>query len=187
MTPTVPGYVQRYTRILRALEVLVFYPDGLPLAQLAEELGAKPADLRAEILAYYTAEPAAPGGYRLPGIGWVSPTGEEEDPWTAEVLVLTDQRALAELGAVRMTTAEMAAVWRAGQILAEYEPDNTVLAEALEKLGEGWLSGPQTSSGPGSEHVAEIRSAIADRRSLRITYPGSGAQECPPGWSTLIG
>ena len=116
MGATVPGYVRRYTRVLRALEVLWYYPEGLPLVQLAEELGAKPSDLREEILAYYTAEPAAAAGYRLPGIGWISPTGEEVDPGTAEVVVLTDPGALAELGVVRLTPDEMATIWRAGFI-----------------------------------------------------------------------
>jgi proteasome accessory factor C len=180
MAATLPGYVHRYTRILRALEVLSYYPDGLPLAQLAAELGATPADLREEILAYYTAEPAAGAGYRLPGVGWVSPTGEEVDPEVAEIVVLTDPQALADLGAVRLTTEQMAGVWRAGRILAEYEPDNQVLEQALDVLAEGWLGGPLAESDPGAGLVAQIRDAIKHRHQLRFTY----AREFRPGIAT---
>ncbi len=182
MSDSVPGYVQRYTRILRALDVLAYYPDGLPLRQLADELGATTKDLRDEILAYYTAEPAAPGAYRLPGLAWVSPSGEEDDPATAEVVMLTDRAALAELGVVRMSTNEMAAIWRAGRILAEYEPDNEVLAQALDVLARDWLHGPSASVDPGSEHVSRIRDAIDARQRLEITYQ----REWRPGGSTRV-
>lgn len=179
----VPGYVKRYSRILRALEVLSFYPDGLPLAQLADELGAKPAELRREILAYYTAEPAAGSGYTMPGIGFLSPTGEDDDPYTAEMVVLTDPGVLAELGAVRLTATEMAAVWRAGRILAEYEPDNRVLAEGLEVLADGWLNVSQDAEDdPGSASVAAIREAIAKRQRIRFRY----ARVWRPGITTRV-
>lgn len=177
----VPGYVQRYSRILRALEVLSYYPDGLPLAQLADELGVTVPDLRQEILAYYTAEPAAGSGYTMPGIGFLSPAGEDDDPSTAEVVVLTDPQALAELGVVRLTTTEMAAVWRAGRILAEYEPDNGVLAAGLRVLADGWLNEPKdTLDDAGSSCVAVIRQAIAQRRRIRFRY----ARVWRPGIST---
>ena len=178
----VPGYVERYTRILRAVEVLSFYPDGLPLAQLAQELEVPVDDLRAEILAYYTAEPAVGAGHRMPGIGWVSSTGEEEDPRTAEVVVLTEPQALADLGVLRFTTAELAGVWRAGRILSEYEPDNAVLSEALDVLADGWLTGPLDAEEPGADRVAAIRDAIGARHKLRIRY----AREWRPGVSDRV-
>lgn len=182
MAGRAPVYVRRYTRILQALQVLSFYPDGLPLTQLAEELGASTDDLREEILAYYTAEPAAGAGYRLPGVGWISPTGEDEDPAVAELVVLTDPQVLADLGAVRLTTQEMAGVWRAGRILAEYEPDNEVLEQALDVVANGWLYGPLVDADPGSDHVAVIRDAIEQRRRIRITY----ARAWRPGISTRV-
>jgi proteasome accessory factor C len=176
----VPGYVRRYTRILRALQVLSYYPDGLPMSQLAEELGVEPDELRAEILTYYTAQPAAASVYTLPGIGWVTPNGEDEDPWTAEVVVLTDPKALEDLGVVRMSTREMAEVWRAGRILAEYEPENQTLKDALDVLADGWLAGPRAEQDPASAMVAVLRKAKSEQRRVRFRY----AREWEPGIST---
>jgi len=177
MASGVPGYVRRYTRVLRALEVLAYYPDGLPLQQLAEELGTTPDALRTEILAYYLAEPASGAGAPMPGVGWLSPSGTEDDPALAELVVLTNPQALADLGVVRMTVDEMATVWRAGRILASYEPDNEVLAEALDVLGEGWFDGPAAEAEPGAELVSVVRAAIEGRQRISMTY----AREWRPG------
>jgi hypothetical protein len=182
---SIPGFVHRYTRILDALEVLRHYPDGLPLAQLADELRTPVDDLRTEILAYYTAEPAVAEHYRLPGIAWLSPSGEEEDPRTAEVIVLTEPGALAELGAARLTVQDMAGIWRAGRVLLDYEPNNEALASALEVLAAEWLEGPEADAEPGADQVATIRGAIEQRRRLRFRYerqwrPGISDREIDP-------
>lgn len=176
---SVPGFVRRYTRILDALEILRYYPDGLPLGQLAAELGADVGDLRTEILAYYTAEPAASEHYQLPGIAWLSPSGQEDDPSTAEMIALTDPDALADLGVVRLTVEDMARIWRAGRLLLDYEPDNEVLDSALEVLANKWLEGPPADPEPGAEQVARIREAIEHRQRLRFRY----ARQWRPGVS----
>lgn len=178
----VPAFVYRYTRILDVLEVLQHYPDGLPLAQLAEELGAKVDELRTEILAYYNAEPAVLTDHWLPRIAWLSPSGEDDDPHTAEVIVLTEPTALAELGVARLTAKEMAGIWRAGSALLEYEPDNEVLAAALDVLAEQWLEGSKVEAEQGSDQVAAIREGIDQRRRLRFDY----ARAWRPGVSQRV-
>ena len=179
-----PGYVHRYTRILEALRILADHEDGLPLSQLADELGVEPNKLREELLAYYTAEPAAGIGIgqRLPGIDWLTAGGEEEDPNTAEIVVLTDLQAFDGMGAVRYSPAELAAVWRTGRLLAQYEPENTVLATALDRLAKEWLDGASPEADPGSEHLQDLRKAIAKRQQVQITY----SRQWRPGVVTRV-
>ena len=181
----VPSFVHRYTRILDALEILQHHPDGLPLQHLAAELGTSADDLRTEILAYYTAEPASSEHYRLPGIAWLSPSGEEDDPHTADVIAVTEPTALAGLGVARLTVHEIAEIWRAGRLLLDYEPDNDVLASALQVLADKWLQGSSADAEPGAEHVAAIRRAIDERQRLRFRYarqwrPGVSDREIDP-------
>ncbi len=49
-------YARRLARVARVLELLALHPDGLRVSQLAREVGASEAELREELLAFYTAD-----------------------------------------------------------------------------------------------------------------------------------
>jgi proteasome accessory factor C len=173
-----PGYVLRYRRILDALAILARSPDGLPLTELAAELGTDAATLREEILVYYTTDPGDGAGAWLPGIDWINRLGEQEDPATAEWVVLTDPAAVAHLGSVRMTADQVAALWERGRRALEQQPDDHDLATAVDKLAAELLGVAEVPVEPGSGHVAALRSAAAQHRPVRIGYrrdwePGS--------------
>ena len=172
MTPAAT-YVRRFTRIQDAFEVLADHPQGLPLERLAQTLGATTAELREEILAFYTAEAAVDSPllqYRDPGMQFVSAAGDEADPLEADIVVVTGEP-LADLGIDRLTHAQMAELWRTGRALLTLEPDNTALAAALDVIADGWLlgTGPDVPD-PGDDWVAALRAAVEERRVVRIEY-----------------
>lgn len=170
---TSPKYVLRFGRIFSALEILANHREGLPLVQLAAELGATPREVREEILAYYCAESAVDPalGNEVPALVFENRFGEEAEPNEAEIIRLTDPGALRELGIYRHSTAEMAELWRVGRMVSQYEPDNADLTSALDAIGERWLSGTDSAPGEeGAEYIAVIRKAIEERRRLHIGY-----------------
>ena len=75
-------YAQRLAALPRALGILELHPQGLPLADLAAELGVAPADLREVFLAYYLADLVELDSFGLPVVEFFSPgadTGDEAD------------------------------------------------------------------------------------------------------------
>lgn len=170
-----PGYVQRFTRITRALQILSMHPDGLPLARLAAMVDADERHLRDEIVTYYRAEIDPEYGdiaYHRVRIGFFGPRGDEEvEPSQAEVVRVFSPEPAAEVGVTHVTLGQLARIYRAGTALLADEPDNTTLAEALRILGEVALAGmePPTTFGV-TDLTGVLRSAIENRRSVQITY-----------------
>lgn len=173
--PGTPGYVQRFTRITRALQILSMHPDGLPLARLAAMVDADEKTLRDEIVTYFRAEIDPDYGdfaYHRVRIGFFGPRGDEEvEPSEAEVVRVFSSDPAAEVGVTHVTLGQLARVYRAGAALLTDEPDNTTLAEALRILGDVALTGvePPTTYGV-TDLTGLLRSAIEDRRAVRITY-----------------
>ena len=64
----------------------------------------------------------------------------------------------------------------AEQLLAE-EPDNDVLADAVEVLRRRFLPGVLRPRHHRSRYAAALRRAIDERRRVRIVYYGHGTQE----------
>lgn len=176
-------YVERLVGLPQALEILSLHPDGLPIRDLAAELGVKPETLRDTVLAYYRMDLAEYGSdlYRLPVVEFVSPEGQPDDPYEAEVLRVESPEPERELGVEYLSAGELAALYEAGRDLLELEPANEHLREALEALHSSLLPvDPERREALGSDAAQQLAHAVAQRRKVRIEY----ARAWHPGVST---
>ena len=113
MSP-VAVYAQRLAALPRALGILELHPQGLPLADLAAELGVEPADLREVFLAYYLADLVELDSFALPVVEFFSPGADDTDDdlaaETSWVRVLTADPEH-ELGVDHLTSCQLAALY----------------------------------------------------------------------------
>lgn len=179
---TTPRYVSRVTRVARAMPILAMHPAGLPLRELAAQLGANEDELREEIRAYYVADPPVDlaGGYREPLIEFASGPVDDDtylddedypDPASAAYVRLRDLRTGLDVGVRFLSLGELAVVSRAGHDLLAREPGNTVLEAALDKLENSILDGVDRG-GPRwlGERARELRQAVREQRRVSIVY-----------------
>lgn len=181
-----PAYVHRFGRVARALHILTLHPDGLPISQLADQLGVDEKSVREEILAYYRADldPSAHAGllrdvrieFLAPGSpgddpGDTTDDTDDVDPGEAEIVRVSSHRPAEEIGVAYLTATELARVFRAGRDLLALEPENDVLAEALESLESRLLQGVEATGGQWlADRAGLFRAAIRERRKVRVLY-----------------
>lgn len=167
-------YALRIGRLPAVLELLAQHPDGLPLADLAEQVGVSPTELREDLLAYYTADvaPLLLGLSRPDVLEFLGPDGQDADPTVAEVVRIIDERPTEELGVEYVDLSELALVYAAARSLLELEPDDQDLRGAVEVLTETLLGAPQPLSGPRpwNEPLPPLRRAVEHRRRVEIVY-----------------
>ncbi len=191
---TAPKYVARLARLPRVLERLLAHPDGLPLQALADELGVPAAELREDLLAFYTADVDSVwlmGLTRPEVLEFVGADGADTDPNEAELVRLVTERPTSELGVEYVDASELALVYTAARALLDIRPDDEDLAEAVGVLTETMGVSPEEQS------VTELRTpvwnrplrplqeACAARRAVRISYsrawdPGVREREVHP-------
>jgi proteasome accessory factor C len=175
-------YAQRLAALPRALGILELHPQGLPLADLARELGVEPSDLREVFMAYYLADLVELDSFALPVIEFFAPGHEDEeadqagdDPAEAaaesqwvRVLAADPEH---ELGVDHLTAGQLAALYEAGVDLLALEPENatlrgaveafeTALAPADKPLGAQW----------GAGTAQALHRAAEEHRQVRIRY-----------------
>jgi proteasome accessory factor C len=192
MSP-VAGYARRLAVLPRALGILELHPDGLPLADLAGELGVAPEDLREVFMAYYLADLVALGSLSLPIVEFVGPgadwtdEGDVDDQSEGRAAVGPEWvRVLApdpehELGVDHLTAEQLGALYRAGTDLLALEPDNENLAAALEAFATALE--PADTGGDerrGATTAQLMHRAAEDRRRVEITY----SRQWHPGTTT---
>jgi proteasome accessory factor C len=187
-------YARRLAVLPRALGILELHPDGLPLAELASELGVDPPDLREVFMAYYLADLVALGSLSLPIVEFVGPgadrtddgeTGEDPSaesapagPEWVRVLASDPEH---ELGVDHLTAEQLGALYRAGTDLLALEPDNDTLAAALEAFATALE--PADTGGDerrGATTAQLMHRAAEDRRRVEITY----SRQWHPGTTT---
>lgn len=174
-----PKYVERFARVARAIPVLALHPAGMRLSDLAQQLNTSESDLRAEIKAYYVADPPHDlvGGYWEPVIEFASDPSvrpeEEEYPDvdTAAFVRLRDMRFGPNVGVKFLTVGALAVASRTGHELLAREPENTVLEEALDAMTGTVLDGFDRG-GPRwlGDMARQVRDAIRARHRIRIRY-----------------
>src|ERR1700749_3217471 len=94
-----PPYVQRFARLPEVFTILAAHPNGLPIAVLADRLGAPVSELRADLLAFFSADLNGFLNLTRPiSLAFVGPEGGDVDPAEAEVVRLVDERNKDEIG-----------------------------------------------------------------------------------------
>lgn len=196
---TVSTYAQRLAALPRALGILALHPQGLPLTELADELGATPDALREVFLAYYRADLVEIGRFEQPVIEFFAPgAGEpaDADPATAEWVRVVTRDPEQELGVNHLNAEQLARLWTAGSDLLALEPDNATLRAALEAFRSAvWPVEASPDAGDvgaepaGPDRTGEIarllHRAVQQRQRVRIGYvrqwrPGGGDRVIEP-------
>lgn len=185
---TVPQYATRIARLPRVFERLAAHPDGLPLAELAAELDVPAAELRDDLLAFYTADVSADwllGLTRPDVLEFLGPDGSDVDPAEAEIVRFVEETG--ELGVEYVDAAELALVHTAALALLDLEPDNADLAGAIEVLTETLLGAPGDLPrvSDANRSLPLLQEAREKRRAARIVYsrawqPGVSEREIEP-------
>ena len=181
-------YAQRVERLARAFGLLLHHPDGLTLDQLSAETGLAPATLRADLAVFMNRD--LPAAYDLAltddlGLEMLTESGEQTVSTEAARVRLTSALPLTELGLQYVAADVLGPLYRAARDLAALEPDNEVLAGAVQRLTETLLTGIDGDQPYGGETAAVLRRAAAERRRVRIDYwrawrPGTGTRVVEP-------
>jgi predicted DNA-binding transcriptional regulator YafY len=182
MSPPVARFAERIGTLSNALTILEFHPAGLPLAQLASELDTTTESLRQTLLAYYVADVAEQGDFRLPVIEFVG-SDADDDLARAEVVRVVSRDPERELGVEHLTAEQLGALHAAGSDLLSLEPDNDVLRSALEAFETSlWPVTSSDSADFGGDVAAQVNRAAQERRRVRIVY----ARAWHPGTSERV-
>jgi predicted DNA-binding transcriptional regulator YafY len=196
MTDSPATYARRVAALAGALAILELHPDGLPLRELAAELGEDPESLRQALLAYYRADVVDLPDFRLPVIEFVGPDGdaapdgdeadESDDPATAEVVRVSSADPERELGVEYLSAEQLSTLHVAGRDLLALEPDNEELRSALQAFEDGIERAAEDApERVGDELAARLNAAAQGRRQVRIAYvrtwaPGSASRVVEP-------
>lgn len=176
MTTPVAGYARRLAHVPGALLLLRLHPDGLPIARVAADLQVPEPQLREELGVFFLTDVVDPGsvGLRSCALEFLAPGPDgalaDADLAGAEVVRLTDDSPLDELGVAFLSALELGALYRAASELSALEPDNAVLAAAVARLGESVLAGVDGDGGVSDPVAADLARAVTERRRVRISY-----------------
>lgn len=187
---TSPRYVARIARLPLVFERLARHPEGVALADLAEELGTTAAELREDLLAFYTADLAGEWlSARPEALEFLGPEGAAEDPGTAGIVRIGADGPV-DLGVEYVDAGELAHVYTAALALLDIEPGNTDLADAIDVLAETMVGAgaavDATDDRPDRNRLLpDLQRAREERRVVRIVYsrawaPGVSEREVEP-------
>jgi predicted DNA-binding transcriptional regulator YafY len=182
MTAPVSRYAERVASLSLALTVLELHPSGLPLAQLAAELGITTDALRETLLAYYVVDVAERADFKLPVIEFVGSDGDD-DPASAEIVRVVSPDPERELGVKHLSAEQLGALHAAGRDLLALEPENHVLRSAMQAFETSlWPVEASGRADVGAEIAADLNRAAQQHLRVRIVY----ARAWQPGESDRI-
>ncbi|QYJ04299.1 WYL domain-containing protein [Nocardioides panacisoli] len=171
-----PQYAARVARLPEVFELLSAHPAGVPLARLAEEVGAPADELREDLLAFYSADlmegDPLLGLFRPPVLEFLGDDGAEADPHQAEVVRVVDEHPADELGVQYVDASELALVYTAASALHDIEPDED-LAAAIDVLTEtmvGREAGPEPTAARWNRALRPLQTAQRQRNAVRVVY-----------------
>lgn len=173
-----PKYAVRFARLPRVFEMLAAHPDGVPLVTLADEVGAPADELREDLLAFFTADPAETDpfhGLARPSVlEFLGDDGVDVEPAEAVIVRSSDPRAADEIGVSYVDASELALVHTAATVLAAIEPDPDLEA-AIDVLAETMQGEPgDVPELPSwNRDLPRLQSAQQRRNVVRITYSRS--------------
>ena len=181
------GYAKRLAALPRALGILELHPGGLPLADLAGELGVPADDLREVFLAYYRADLVELGDFDQPVVEFFAPGAEDDvDPQAAEWVRVVTRDPEQELGVDHLGAEQLGHLFAAGSDLLALEPDNDVLRSALDAFQSALLPAEGDEAALWRAPTArQLNQAAQEHRKVRITYsrvwrPGAGERVIEP-------
>ena len=180
-------YAKRLSALPRALGILELHPQGLPLVELADELGADPNDLREVFLAYYLADLVELGDFALPVVEFFAPgledAADEDVPVDVQWVRVLAPDPERELGVDYLNASQLAALHEAGVDLLALEPANETLREALDAFAAALQPADQPSAAFWkAETAAELHRAAEHRLRVRISY----SRQWSPGFSERV-
>jgi proteasome accessory factor C len=157
------------------LELLSDYPNGLPLDQLAQRLDAPVAELREDLFAFYAADLVEFGLHRPPAtLEFLGPDGDDVDPHEAEIIRISGDPGLDELGVQYVTAGELALLFAAARRLQDLDPEDAHLAEAVDVLAETMYGEPLGEASSSHRRWVDaldpLQEAIREHRRVRIVY-----------------
>lgn len=167
-----PVFIKRLRRVLDTLAYLTYYPDGVPVALLADRAGIGQATLLEDLeyLRFLESELRDVGMTARNVLEVVSPSGSGSHGHDAIVRLINNSAD--ELGVRDLTFGELAALFTAGTSLLAATPDDTALAAALESIAED-IYGVGASLAPDpnfDKYLPKLRDAMDQRRLVKIKY-----------------
>ncbi|MEO7981408.1 MAG: WYL domain-containing protein [Sporichthyaceae bacterium] len=179
MSP-VAVYATRLAALPRALGILELHPQGLPLSELATELGLAADDLREVFMAYYLADLVELGSLALPVVEFFAPgdgaggrpgEGDDDVPAHAQWVRVIGADPEHELGVDHLTATQLAALHAAGVDLLALEPGNLALRDAVEAFEAALapVDAPEAAQW-GADTAQALHRAAEEHRQVRITY-----------------
>ncbi|WP_182379899.1 WYL domain-containing protein [Nocardioides sp. WS12] len=167
-----PKYVTRIARLPEVFERLTRHPEGIALETLAAEFDAPVAELREDLLAFYTADLGGEWLLSRPDVlEFIGPDGDTEDPGTAGIVRMVSEGP-ADLGVEYVDAGELGLVYTAAQALLDIEPDNAELGEAIDVLAETMFG--EASGVPDvrawNRLLPALQKAQRAQKAVRIVY-----------------
>lgn len=168
-----PKYVARIARLPKVFERLAQEPAGMSLQALAAEFGVPAAELREDLLAFYTADLSTVllGLARPEVVEFLGPDGLDGDPNEAEIVrFLSDQPT--DLGVEYVDAGELGLVYASALALLDINPDDEDLGGAIDVLAETMFG--EASGVPDvrawNRLLPALQQAQADQQAVRIVY-----------------
>ena len=165
------GFVLRVSELPRIIEVLS-YQGVVPVSSVAKEVARSEDEVRDVLVRYYVTEDAEDRLGLPPPLEFLDDLGEEVEPSRASNVRLQDGYVVDDLAFDYAPVEYLARVYRVARDESLLEPDNAVLAGAVEKLRaflDEDLRPPAIEEGAGLTAAQWFRAARAHRR-VRIRY-----------------